>query len=712
MLSSPSLPDETVYTVEDTVNDGRAATTMPPVPPSLTHADVDLVIVTSLDGACLQVSDNSGEILGVAPTALIGRPLWHVASPADERTLRSIWASLQRSGHTRSTVRLHHPDGHPLWLDVAGQPWVSDDRYNQPVNLFVARDVSDDVRALEHLAESEQRWRLAFEHSPLGAALVGPNGDIMLANAALGQMLGHRPAALAMLSLSDITHPDDRTLDAARFAALLAGDEQTYTVEKRFLGSDGSRLWGQLTAAAVPDLNGEVRGIIVQVQDVTQRRDAELELASRALHDSLTGLANRFLVQQWLGGALQEHLGSKVGVLYCDLDRFKLVNDSLGHGAGDEVILEAAARLRTAVRPDDLVGRVGGDEFVVVCERMVSEDDLLRLAARIAASLDEPIIIGGHSHIVTISIGAATGSAPESADQVLMRADMALLRAKRMGRARVELFDPAIDRIATRDDLQLEDDLRLSVDSGQLRTYYQPIVAFDTGDIAGHEALLRWEHPERGLLPPDHFLDIAETSGLIRSLGWWVLDQACHDQKGPLGQPLDPRAWVAVNASPVQLTRANVYDVVSTALERSGLAPERLHIEITETAFMQASRSLVQDLRRLREIGVGIALDDFGTGYSSLSLLRDFPVSTVKIDKSFIGPLLQDRDALAIVRAVIGMCRDLEIPVVAEGVETNAQADRLRMLGCSHGQGYLFGRPRQAGRAALLTATTPEGDAA
>ncbi len=676
--------------------------------PTLTHADVDLVLVTSHDGTCLQVSGNAVAILGVEPAQLIGQPLWETATPGDLRTLRTLWSSLERSGRARSTIRLHHRDGHPVWLDVVGQPWVPDDWFEQPLNLFVARDVTDDVWALEHLAESEQRWRLAFEHSPLGAALVGPTGDIMLANAALGEMLGHRPAAMAMMSLADITHVDDRSIDAARFASLLSGDEQTYTVEKRFVAADGRRLWGQLTAAAVPDLNGEVRGIIVQVQDVTQRRDAELELASRALHDPLTGLANRFLVQQWLGGALQEHLGSQVGVLYCDLDRFKLVNDSLGHGAGDEVIIEAAARLRAAVRPEDLVGRVGGDEFVVVCERIGGDDDLLRFAARVAASLDEPIIIDGHSHIVTISIGTATGCAPETADQVLMRADMALLRAKRMGRARVESFDPAVDRIATRDDLQLEDDLRLSVDAGQLKAYYQPIVAFGDRSIVGHEALLRWDHPERGMLPPDLFLDIAETSGLIRSLGWWVLDRACQDQKGALRQEFGPDTWVAVNASPVQLTRANVYKVVSEALERTGLRPEQLHIEITETAFIQASKTLVQDLRRLRELGVGIALDDFGTGYSSLTLLRDFPVSSVKIDKTFITPIMTDHEALAIVRAVIGMCRDLSLPVVAEGIETEEQAKRLVELGCSHGQGFLFGRPRRAGSRNALPSSIVE----
>jgi predicted signal transduction protein with EAL and GGDEF domain len=336
---------------------------------------------------------------------------------------------------------------------------------------------------------------------------------------------------------------------------------------------------------------------------------------------------------------------------------------------------------------------VGGDEFVIVCERLGGDDDMMQLGARLAAALDEPMVVDGHLHTITISIGAATGRAPDSADEVLMRADMALLRAKRLGRARVERFDPNIDRIATREDLELEDQLRASVTSGQLRAYYQPILTLADRRVVGHEALLRWSHSERGLLLPGDFVDIAETSGLIRSLGWWMLDRACRDAAVGLGGP-GSNQWVAVNASPVQLTRTDVFQIVQSALERSTLPPHQLHIEITETALIQASQSLLHDLHALRDLGVGVVLDDFGTGFSSLSLLRDFPVSMVKIDRSFVAPLLEDAGALAIVRAVLGMCRDLDVPVVAEGVETEGQAERLADLGCSHVQGYLFGRPR------------------
>jgi diguanylate cyclase (GGDEF)-like protein/PAS domain S-box-containing protein len=656
------------------------------------HTDADLILVTTPDGVCLDASSTVEWMLGVPADQVVGRQLTTVVTALDVPTVQAMFARIRRAGSVRTTMRLHHRNGAQIWLDVSAK--LLNDGDADPVMLVAGRDVTDDVVALQHLAESEQRWRLAFEHSPIGAALVSADGDIMLANASLGAMLGRRVEALVMMSLRDVTHPDDVALDENKLADLLAGVVESYTVEKRFVAADGTSLWGQMTAAAVPDLNGYVRGLIVQVQDVTQRRDAELELANRALHDPLTGLANRFLVQQWLNSALLEHLGRDVGVLYCDLDRFKVVNDSLGHTAGDDVLVEAAARLCSAVRPEDLVGRVGGDEFVVICERLGSAEDLMKLAARLCDALDEPIIIGEHSHTVTLSIGAAHGRAPDTADDLLMRADMALLRAKRMGRARVESFDATVDRIATRDDLEMEEQLRASIGTGELRAFYQPILTLDDRKIAGHEALLRWEHPQQGLLAPARFLDIAENTGLIRSLGWWVLGQACRDAAVETGGVGAGGSWVAVNASPTQLTRSDVYDVVMETLERTQLPPDKLHREITETALMQASPSLVGELRQLREAGIGVVLDDFGTGFSSLSLLRDFPVSMVKIDKSFIAPLLDDSGALAIVRAVLGMCRDLGIPVVAEGVESEAQADLLAELGCSHVQGYLFGRPQ------------------
>jgi diguanylate cyclase (GGDEF)-like protein/PAS domain S-box-containing protein len=668
----------------------------------LLHTDADLVAVLDQSGRVHRISPTVGAILGVDHEQAVGGSLCSLLSESDTATVRALGAQLRRTGRVRSVVQVHRCDGAAIWFDVAAQRLdggtglTNGDRPAGEGIFVCARDVTDDVLASLRLAESEQRWRLAFEHSPIGAAVVSREGDILLANESLGQMLGYRVEALTRMSLRDITFRDDREADAEKYRELISGGVGSYTVEKRHIGVDGRLVWGQVTAAAVPDLSGEVHGVIVQIQDITQRREAELELANRALHDPLTGLPNRFLVQQWLASALDEHLGRDVGVLYCDLDRFKVVNDSLGHAAGDELLVQAAGRLRSALRPDDLVGRVGGDEFVVVCERLTGPTELMQVAGRLAGAFDTPIRIDGHSHTITVSTGGALGRAPDTAETLLMRADMALLRAKRLGRARHEMFDPGVDHIATRQDLELEEQLRASIGAGELRAYYQPIVHLRDRTVAGHEALLRWAHPERGLLVPDGFLQMAETTGLIRSLGWWVLGRACRDTAAGIGGLGSEGSWISVNASPSQLTRLDVFGTVQEVLAQTGLPPQQLHIEVTETALMQAGDAVAKELGRLRDIGVGVVLDDFGTGFSSLSLLRDFPVSMVKIDKSFVAPLVEDASAFAIVRAVLSMGRDLGLPVVAEGVESEEQAGLLAELGCSHAQGFLFGTPERA----------------
>jgi diguanylate cyclase (GGDEF)-like protein len=477
------------------------------------------------------------------------------------------------------------------------------------------------------------------------------------------------------------------------WTALVGEDGGTTAVDRMILTATGERFWGRLTAAPLAtdgSATASCARVVMQIEDITSRREAELELADRALNDSLTGASNRFFTQQWLASALEDHPGGGVGVLYCDLDRFKVVNDSLGHVAGDDLLVQVADRLRSAMRPEDLLGRVGGDEFVIIVESVQTPAQLEEIAERLFDAMAAPFDLGGHQHAVTLSLGGTVGSHPDGADEVLMRADMALLRAKRLGRARFVAFDPAQDRIATREDLQLEDELRLSLDAGQLRAYYQPIVALDGLAVVGHEALVRWAHPEHGLLPPARFLELAENSGLIRPLGWWMLEQACADAVAGIARP-DDGLWVAVNASAGQLMRPGVAADVKRALIDSGLPPGRLHLEITESALISATDTLAGELAELSELGVRIALDDFGTGWSSLSLLRRFPVDVLKIDRSFVAPLLHDPSAYAIVKAVLGMCADLGLSTVAEGIEDEAQRDALRVMGCSHGQGYLFG---------------------
>ena len=653
----------------------------------LTSTNADFILEVSPDGRLLAASDTIDELLGwdLGRCAADGICV-ELDDGAQRAAVRQLLAQTLSTGSARTTLQLSGAVGQ-VWVDVSAKHLV--DQPGRPVYV-VGRDVSDDMAAATQLATSELQWRLAFEHSPIGGALLDADGGFLVVNTALCRMLGMREHELTRLDITSILDaPGARSAQGWWDAGAPSAGPQT--LDRLLRRADGQQLWVRITAAPVAASAAAGR-TMVQLEDITGRREAELELANKALYDSLTSAPNRFLTRQWLASVLEDDPESTVGVLYCDLDRFKVVNDSLGHAAGDALLSQVAERLRSVLRPEDLLGRVGGDEFVVVVERTRSAAELQEVAARLAEALVEPFELAGHRHVMTLSLGGTLGSSSDSADDVLMRADMALLRAKRQGRARFAAFDPAQDRISTRADLQLEDDLRMSLDADELRAYYQPIVALADSAVVGHEALVRWQHPQLGLLTPDRFLDLAESSGIIRPLGWWMLTQACQDAARE--RPgLTPGGWVAVNASPSQLARPGVAADVLAALDQSGLAPGRLHLEITETALITASTTLAEELGTLSRLGVRIALDDFGTGFSSLSLLRQFPVDVVKIDRSFVDPVVRDRSAYAIVKAVLSMCRDMELPTVAEGIETWAQRDLLLDLGCTHGQGYLFGRP-------------------
>jgi diguanylate cyclase (GGDEF)-like protein/PAS domain S-box-containing protein len=654
----------------------------------LTAADGDFVMTVSPTGRLLEASDSVSTVLGwdLLRCARVG--IWDaVVDEGQQVALRHLLAQVLANGGARATVQLTGRFGR-LWVDVAAKHLR--DEIGAPVHIS-ARDVSDDLAASRQLAASEQQWRVAFEHSPIGGAMLSTTGAVLVANKALARMVGWRVHELTLMDVTEIVEAQGGLPWQAWWDGLLAGDTDAATADRALITADDEKVWSRLTGAVVVSPAGDKR-VILQFEDVTSRRQAELELANRALHDALTGAPNRFLTHQWLGSALEDQPGSRVGVLYCDLDRFKIVNDSLGHAAGDSLLMQVADRLRAVLRPEDLLGRVGGDEFVVIVEGVRTTAELADVASRMASALDEPFELGGHCHAVTLSLGGSVGAHPDTADEVLMRADMALLRAKRLGRARYVAFDANHDRVTTREDLQLEDDLRLSLGSEELRAYYQPIVSLTDLRPVGHEALVRWEHPTHGLLPPDRFLELAESSGLIRPLGSWMLARACHDAAHDAAG-LTPGGWVAVNVSPSQLARSGFADNVIGMLELTGLSPERLHLEVTETALMAASATLSDELAQLSRIGVRIGLDDFGTGYSSLSLLQKFPVHLVKIDRSFVQPVMSDRSARAIVKAVLSMCKDMGLPTVAEGIEDHDQLELLRELGCSHGQGYLFGRP-------------------
>jgi diguanylate cyclase (GGDEF)-like protein len=435
------------------------------------------------------------------------------------------------------------------------------------------------------------------------------------------------------------------------------------------------------------------------ISSAVDRNRVEAEVRHRALHDPLTALPNRALALDRLEGALARRRrdGRAVAVLLADLDQFKLVNDSLGHAAGDDLLVALAPRLHDAVRPSDTVARLGGDEFLVVCEQLDGAHEAIRVAERVAQAITQPIVLETGEHFITASIGIAVADSAEAlTDDLLRDADAAMYRAKERGRGRYELFDEVLRRrVLLR--MRTENELRRGLERGELRVVYQPVVELDGGAVTAVEALVRWQHPQRGLLDPVEFIPVAEDSGLIGALGDWVLAAACRDgaafqQRFPRADPL----LMCVNASPRQLANAAFPARVAEAMGRHGLAPGSLALEITENVLMEEAHAPVTVLASLREYGLRLMLDDFGTGYSSLGYLKRFPLDVLKIDRSFVAGLGRDEEDSAIVAAIVQMARALGLTVVAEGVERPEQLERLRELDCDRAQGRLIAEPMPA----------------
>ncbi|WP_414472441.1 putative bifunctional diguanylate cyclase/phosphodiesterase [Microvirga sp. M2] len=558
------------------------------------------------------------------------------------------------------------------------------------------------LQAQEHeLRMQNERFDAALNNMSHGLCMVDGSDRIIVFNARFAELFGIDRTVQPGVTLGHlIGQAEAQDCEEASPLRGIVAEQQELMRKRQQFGFIHEEPDGQTFAIShQPMSNG---GWVATYEDITERRQAESQIAYMAHHDALTDLANRVLFRQQLEHALTEtgRERLKMAVLCLDLDRFKDVNDSLGHETGDALLKLVAERLRSCIRPQDVVARLGGDEFAILQLAIDDQQDCAALATRIVEAVSMPYDLEGQEIVIGTSIGIAVASEDNlSPDQLLKQADLALYRAKADGRATYRFFEPEMDAELQARRL-LETDLRKALVNREFELYFQPQVNVRANEIGGYEALLRWQHPERGMISPAEFIPVAEDIGLISPLGDWVLEQACIVATGwPRG------IKVAVNLSPVQFRNKTLVQSVSRALTRSGLAPDRLELEVTESVLLQDNELTVATLHQLRRMGVRIAMDDFGTGYSSLSYLRSFPFDKIKIDQSFVRELSSRADCLAIVRSIAGLGASLGMSTVAEGVETEDQFLQITAAGCTEVQGYYFGRPKPASELVHMLAT-------
>lgn len=649
-------------------------------------------IVYQTNGLVIQwISPSVTHWLGWEPEELIGVPALSLLAPDQDLS----WVETNRdellAGHTViQEMELLHRDGSKRWFEGRARPMM---REGDAVGGFMVglHDIHEQRLARRALLLSEKRYRSAMEHAGVGMALMSATFDIVNVNEALCEFVGRPEHELIGHSWSLVTNADDVAVEAELLQRVARGELDTFRRVQRFTDSRGALLYGDVTVAAARDEDGSLVLLTKQVVDITEQTTSRRRLADLAARDPLTSLSNRSTVMQ----AIERALGSagedaqRVGVLFADLDNFKLINETLGHIAGDELLKAVADRFTTYLGREAVVGRFGGDEFVIVAPQPADESLLTYYAHLMTQSLLDDFFIAGRRVVMTTSVGAALSRPGSTATGLLQDADVALSEAKRDGKARWRIFDLSMAEAAMAR-LETESALRDALEQDEFVVHYQPIHQLSDNSRSGFEALVRWNHPEQGLLGPASFLSVAEDSALITVIGAKVLARVCSDIQG-WPQSSD---HVAVNVSAIELAQPLWVDTTIATIEDSGVDPSRLIIELTETAVMSTRRDLSADLGRLRDLGIGIYVDDFGTGYSSIALLRDLPVTGIKLDRSFVSSLNEpESQSYALAQGLASLAFSIGLIGVAEGIETPIQSAFLRGMGWTHGQGYLFGKP-------------------
>ena len=675
------------------------------------HCLTDGVIATDPQSNVKFMNPVAEALTGFDAARAMGRALSEVVSLIDEDSKQPLVPTLGEAFDMGAAVTprgavLRREGRADVSIDESAAP-IRDDDDRVLGGVVVLRDVSERKRMEEALLSSEERFHSAFDQAAIGMALVSTAGEILQANRAMASMLGYEEAGLRGRTLSSLSHPEHVDVERPILAVLDAEERPAIQLEKLFLHREGHSLWMHMNASVVRDLRRNPVCFIVQMQDITARKAAEGRLEYLAHFDTLTGLRNRGSFQLQLSAAIAaaHRTHGTFAVLFLDLDGFKHVNDSLGHHVGDALLQEVGTRLRSAVRGNDVIGRTGGDEFVVLAEG-VGADSVGGVARKLLDAVSRPYQVEGREVSLTGSIGVSFfPSDGDNVDELLRNADSAMYRAKDLGRNQFALYDVDLTRRAF-ERLHLESALRQALGRGEFLLYYQPIVA--DGRPRSMEALLRWQHRERGLVRPELFIGLVEEMGLLPDIGDWVVVAACRQLRSWRDTGFELES-VAVNVSFSQLARRGFVELVDRALVESRLEGRDLEVEITETSAMRDPETTVRTLRALRERGVLVSIDDFGTGFSSLAHLSRLPVNRLKIDRSFVHLLPRDENAAAVVTSIAALGHALGLAIVAEGVESAEQETFLLAQHVGELQGFRFARPMPPLEASAYLGPRPKG---
>ncbi len=682
----------------------------------------DTIIVHDLEGRMVDVNARACESLGYTREELLCLSLGDIEQNSIPGRLAERWESMSPVAPIHVDGIHQRKDGSTFPVEVRVAQFEDEGEYAVPgeprrrLVLAIARDVSERHKAQEALRDSQEQLSGIVQASADAIFIVALDGRISFANTAATAIFG-----LSHQELIGRAHNDERwawrTLEGGQvlaadlpFARVLSAGEARSGLFFSLARRDERRVLVSCNASPLRGANSEISGVVLVLSDITERKTLEERLTHQALHDHLTGLPNRALFSNRLEHALTRANRSReeIAVLFLDLDNFKLINDSLGHAAGDRLLIAVSARLQKCLRAGDTAARFGGDEFVILLDHVNNPSYGMRVAQRIVEVMREPFEIEGREVFSAPSIGLAfsRGSASELLDhpnEMLRNADTAMYEAKRRGKGRIQVFEENLSQAAL-ERMELENDLRRALSRDELVLHYQPKVDLASGRVYGVEALVRWNHPKRGLISPNDFIPLAEETGLIVPIGCWVLRQACVQaqkwQQQFQNSPLEPGSSAPgalfemnVNVSVRQLQHPDVIAEVARALKETGLEPSSLVLEITESILMDEGSGMVQVLGELKQLGVRLAIDDFGTGYSGLSYLKSFPLDMLKIDRRFVSNLGEDAGSSVIISSMINLAHALDLTVVAEGTETGAEVERLKHLGCDIAQGFFFARP-------------------